>query len=201
MAPNPAPAPLSSKQPAQSMPSMQPSFVLGKKARDEAQGPATHPASVQNARDPRDLRDEKDSKQAYFKEDDNDENYLDDMPTLTKDTLQFLRCESDDETDPKKSEGKDGNTANSNSNGNGNGNGNSKGNASDEGSDDEREGGDEHEDEALARFLSEHKLGHLYKKFEQFGITASNIKTLTALTLEQLGISKDDQQKLLHALH
>ena len=118
------------------------------------------------------------SKEAKREAEDDDD--LDDMPTLTKETLQFLRCESDDDQAADKEDHKSPLEDS---------------NESDEGSEAAQE------DEALARFLRENQLGHLYKKFEQFGITASNIKTLTALSLEQLGIARDDQQKLLRVLH
>lgn len=89
-----------------------------------------------------------------------EEDYMDSLPVITSDTLQFLRSGSDDESE-----------------------------------DDEKV-----EEDQLHIFLQENGLSHLYEKFTQFGITETNVMTLTELTLEQLGITGEDKEKLLQAI-
>eukprot|EP00826_Nyctotherus_ovalis_P057507 TRINITY_DN7866_c0_g2_i2.p1 TRINITY_DN7866_c0_g2~~TRINITY_DN7866_c0_g2_i2.p1 ORF type:complete len:200 (+),score=60.25 TRINITY_DN7866_c0_g2_i2:108-707(+) len=65
---------------------------------------------------------------------------------------------------------------------------------------DEEEEKQESVSDSLENFLRDNELLHLHKKFANFGITKDDMKSLTDISLQQLGIFGEDNVKMLQAV-
>jgi len=55
-------------------------------------------------------------------------------------------------------------------------------------------------DDSLSHFLNENKLGHLIQKFTKYGLTENSLLSMTEESLNSLGLTKEDKEKLHEAI-